>query len=121
MPRCPECEKVLRGDDLYGHDCEAPVSDPRQLCVECGADTSPGSFGFNYRMTKHLPHGQKQYICGACFYGSCSCPNCEEDDTENGCLKNFCALCQTELGYEAYWPDLCPRCIAAEHQKHDLA
>lgn len=49
----------------------------------------------------------------------CDCPNCEAE--EGDCLKNFCAICREELGYESTYPDSCGLCIAAEHLKHDLA
>lgn len=59
-----------------------------------------------------------------CEEQSCLCPKCSPDDggePEEGCMKDFCALCLEELGYDSRWPDLCGRCIAEEAAKHDLA
>ena len=49
----------------------------------------------------------------------CECPNCEEN--EGDCLKNFCAICRQELGYESTYPDSCGTCLAAEYHERDLA
>ena len=59
-----------------------------------------------------------------CEVEPCSCPVCDSHDDsldDSGCLRNFCALCREELGYESDWPDLCGRCIADESRIHDLA
>lgn len=54
---------------------------------------------------------------------ACLCPECDPDDGSDpgdGCMKNFCAICRDELGYESTWPDSCGRCLA-ESFTNDLA
>jgi hypothetical protein len=50
---------------------------------------------------------------------ACDCPNCEAEESD--CLKNFCAICREELGYESTYPDSCGLCLAANYQKDNLA